>query len=103
MRYVHIPMTTHTPPTPGQLKLFLSIVNAPGQRPVYVHCAGGRHRTGVMTAVYRMTNAGLSGKQAFEEMKRFKYGWDVLHPEFKRFVYAFKPAEWFTGALAPQQ
>ena len=92
MRYVHIPMTTHEPPTPEQRALFLSIVNAPEDQPVYVHCVGGRHRTGVMTAVYRMTNDGLTGEQAFAEMKRFKYGLDFLHPEFKQFVYEFKPA-----------
>jgi protein tyrosine/serine phosphatase len=92
MRYVHIPMSTRTAPTDQQLQLFLSVVNAPHQQPVYVHCVGGRHRTGVMTAVYRMTNDGLSGQQAFAEMKRFKYGPDFLHPEFKQFVYGFKPA-----------
>ena len=27
--------------------------------------------------------------QAFKEMKRYKFGWDFLHPEFKRFVYAY--------------
>lgn len=99
MRYVHIPMTTHEPPTAEQRELFLSIVNAAEQQPVYVHCVGGRHRTGVMTAVYRMTNDGLTGKQAFTEMKRFKYGWDFLHSEFKQFVDEFKPAE-RTAAVA---
>ncbi len=61
----------------------------PASQPVYVHCVGGRHRTGVMTAVYRMTKRRLSGEQAFREMKQFKYGPDFLHPEFKRFVYEF--------------
>ncbi len=104
MRYVHIPMTTHEPPTAEQQQLFLSIVNAAEHQPVYVHCVGGRHRTGVMTAVYRMTNDGLTGKQAFTEMKRFKYGLDFLHPEFKQFVYEFKPAEQSaTVAVATQQ
>ena len=104
MRYVHIPMTTHAPPTPEQQQMFLSIVNAAEHQPVYVHCVGGRHRTGVMTAVYRMTNDGLTGKQAFTEMKRFKYGVDFLHPEFKQFVYEFKAAEpTATVAVAAQQ
>ena len=35
--------------------MFLKIVNDPKNQPVYVHCVGGRHRTGVMTAIYRMT------------------------------------------------
>jgi protein tyrosine/serine phosphatase len=91
MRYVHIPMSTRRAPTDQELATFLRVVNEAGSQPVYVHCVGGKHRTGVMTAVYRMTRDGLSGEQAFKEMKQFKYGPDFLHPEFKRFVYEFDP------------
>ena len=69
---------------------------------VYVHCVGGRHRTGVMTAVYRMIKDGLSGEQAFKEMKQYKYGPDFLHPEFKKFVYRFEPKTAATAVAAPQ-
>ena len=95
MRYVQIPMSTRKAPTAKQLDAFLAIVNDPAMQPVYVHCVGGRHRTGVMTAVYRMNKDGISGAEAFAEMKRFNYGPDFLHPEFKKFVYGYqvsKPA-----------
>jgi hypothetical protein len=36
-----------------------------------------------------MTKDGISGAEAFAEMKRFKYGPDFLHPEFKKFVIEF--------------
>jgi tyrosine-protein phosphatase SIW14 len=91
MTYVQIRMNTRINPTPEQVAQFLEIVNDPASQPVYVHCAGGRHRTGVMTAVYRMTNDGWTSDQAFKEMKKFRFGMDFLHPEFKRFVYAFRP------------
>ena len=91
MRYVQIPMTTHEPPTAGQLAAFLTIVNEPANQPVYVHCVGGRHRTGVMTAVYRMSNEGWTPDQAFKEMKQYNFGADFLHAEFKEFVYAYHP------------
>jgi protein tyrosine/serine phosphatase len=93
MTYFRIPMTTRVPPTEKQVAEFLAIVNDPVQQPVYVHCAGGRHRTGVMTAVYRMTQEGWTGEQAFSEMKKYNYGPDFLHPEFKKFVYNFKPSD----------
>jgi protein tyrosine/serine phosphatase len=67
MKYVRIPMTTHEPPTAGQLAEFMGIVNDPVNEPVYVHCVGGRHRTGVMTAAYRMTEQGWMADQAFRE------------------------------------
>jgi protein tyrosine/serine phosphatase len=88
-------MTTRIVPTAAQLAQFLSIVNDPAQQPVYVHCAGGHHRTGVMTAVYRMTKDGWTGVQAFGEMKKYGFGADFLHPEFKKFVLSYvvpKPA-----------
>jgi tyrosine-protein phosphatase SIW14 len=91
MKYVRIPMTTRVVPTPQQLAQFLSLVNDPAHQPVYVHCAGGHHRTGVMTAVYRMTQYGWKGQQAFAEMKKYGFGADFLHPEFKRFVLSFAP------------
>ena len=69
MRYVQIPMTTHKAPTPQEIAKFLSIVNNPESQPVYVHCVGGKHRTGVLTAIYRMTNEGWTAERAFAEMK----------------------------------
>jgi protein tyrosine/serine phosphatase len=97
MRYVQIPMTTHTVPTSEQLTAFLAIVDDPTSGPVYVHCVGGRHRTGVMTAAYRMTNEGWTADQAFSEMKQYNFGADFLHPEFKQFVYGYHPAHLEVG------
>jgi uncharacterized protein (TIGR01244 family) len=93
MTFYRIPMTTRVEPTAGQLAQFLQIVNDPAQQPVFVHCKGGKHRTGVMTAVYRMEQDGWSADRAFREMKQYEFGWDFLHPEFKRFVYGYKPSQ----------
>jgi uncharacterized protein (TIGR01244 family) len=100
MTYLHIPMRTRKPPTEEEIAAFMAAVEADGA--VYVHCVGGRHRTGVMTAVYRMTKDGLTGEQAFKEMKQYKYGPDFLHPEFKKFVHKYQPKA-ATAAVATQQ
>ena len=89
MKYVRIPMTTHEPPTAGQLAEFLGIVNDPANEPVYVHCVGGRHRTGVMTAVYRMTKYGWNEGKAYDEMKQYKFETFIGHPELRSFVHDF--------------
>jgi protein tyrosine/serine phosphatase len=91
MQYVHIPMTVHEPPTASQLATFFTVVNDPQRQPVYVHCVGGRHRTGVMTAAYRMTFDGWPPAKAFKEMKQYRFGADFLHAEFKAFVLGFHP------------
>lgn len=92
MKYLQIPMTTHAVPTAAQLTEFLKVVNDSASQPVYVHCVGGRHRTGVMTAAYRITHDGWTSDQAFKEMKQFKFGADFLHAEFKQFVYGYPAA-----------
>ena len=91
MKYFRIPMSTHETPTAAKVQEFLRLVTDPSQGPVYVHCVGGRHRTGVMTAVYRMTLEGWTADQAFKEMKNYRFGPDFLHPEFKKFVYGYTP------------
>jgi len=103
MKYVAIPMTTRVAPTSEQLDWFLKIVNDPASQPVFVHCVGGKHRTGVMTAVYRMTQDSWTSEQAFNEMKQFKFGPVMLHPEFKKFVYDYRvpaPADRLPTVLA---
>jgi tyrosine-protein phosphatase SIW14 len=90
MKFYRIPMTTRVAPTSEQIASFLKLVNDPANQPVYVHCAGGRHRTGVMTAIYRMTHDSWTSEKAFKEMKQYKFGADFLHPEFKKFVYAYR-------------
>lgn len=92
MKYFQIPMTTHIPPTAAQVAEFLAIVDAKAAQPVYVHCVGGRHRTGVMTAIYRMTHDGWSARQAFAEMKQYGFGADFLHAEFRDFILAYPTA-----------
>lgn len=89
MKFYRIPMTTHEAPTPEQVAVFLELANDPANQPVYVHCAGGRHRTGVMSAIYRMTENGWTADQAYQEMKRYKFGPGFLHAEFKNFLYDY--------------
>lgn len=100
MHYFQIAMTTHVAPTDAQLAKFMSIVNNPANQPVYVHCVGGRHRTGVMTAVYRINQDGWTSDAAFKEMKQYKFGADFLHSEFKRFVYDYHPDRAVLAAAA---
>jgi protein tyrosine/serine phosphatase len=96
MNFYRIGMTTSKAPTEAQVAQFLEIVNNPANQPVYVHCAGGRHRTGTMTAVYRMTNDGWTAQQAYNEMKQYHFEGFLDHPALRNFVYAYTP-------IAPKQ
>ena len=73
MRYVNIPIVDKSYPTLDQANEFLKTVNDPATGKFYVHCAGGRHRTGVMGAVYRFNHDHWTFDQAYAEMKRYDF------------------------------
>jgi protein tyrosine phosphatase (PTP) superfamily phosphohydrolase (DUF442 family) len=91
MQFYRIPMTTTDRPTAAQIAQFFTIVNDPANQPVFVHCAGGRHRTGTMTALLRMTQEGWNADRAYSEMKQFRFEGFPDHPVLRNFVYAYKP------------
>lgn len=90
LRYVNIPLLPHKAATDDQTKEFLKLVNDPANQPVYVHCHGGRHRTGQMTAIFRMTNDGWTSDQAYTEMKKYDFEDSFFYPRsVKKHVYSY--------------
>ncbi len=90
LRYVNIPLTTKRPATEDQTAQFLKLVNDPANWPVFVHCKGGRHRTGEMTAIYRITHDGWSGEQAYDEMKKYDFEDSFFYPRsLKKYVFSY--------------
>jgi protein tyrosine/serine phosphatase len=73
MRYVNIPIVDKTSPSAAQIDAFLKVANDPATGKFYVHCAGGRHRTGLMAAVYRFNHDNWNFDQAYAEMKQFDF------------------------------
>jgi protein tyrosine/serine phosphatase len=95
MRYVSIPMSDKKYPKPQVVELFLKTVNDPATGKFFVHCAGGRHRTGAMGAVYRFQFYHWTFDQAYKEMKQYDFYTTWGHQAFKDFVmdyYAQTPA-----------
>jgi protein tyrosine/serine phosphatase len=89
LRYINLPMKDKSYPQAGAAPRFLEVVNNQANWPVYVHCAGGRHRTGVMTAVYRMSVDGWNIEQAYREMKQFDFYTSWGHGCYKDYVYDY--------------
>jgi tyrosine-protein phosphatase SIW14 len=89
MKFYRIPLTTSERPSETAVAQFLKLVNDPANQPVYVHCQGGRHRTGVMTAVYRMTQDGWTADKAYQEMRQYRFEGFPGHPALKSFVYDY--------------
>jgi protein tyrosine/serine phosphatase len=73
MRYVNIPIIDKAYPSTEQVNAFLKVANDPATGKFYVHCAGGRHRTGIMGAVYRFNHDHWNYDQAYAEMKQYDF------------------------------
>ena len=101
MQYFNIPMRASKAATPEQTDYFFKLVNDAANWPVYVHCKGGKHRTGALTAVYRIAHDGWTADQAYEEMKKFDFnsGFFGGPSAQKKFVYTF----YQTRTAAPVQ
>ena len=86
LNYINIPMIAKKYPTSEATELFLKTVNDPSTGKFFVHCAGGRHRTGAMGAVYRFKFYNWNFDQVYKEMKRYDFYTSWGHGAFKEFV-----------------
>ena len=86
LRYINIPMVDKTYPGMDQVDAFLKVVDDPATGKFFLHCAGGRHRTGVMGAVYRFHHYGWNLEQALVEMNAYDFGSGWGHGKQKDFV-----------------
>ncbi|HKP83229.1 MAG TPA: tyrosine-protein phosphatase [Pyrinomonadaceae bacterium] len=86
LRYVNIPMVDKSYPSMDQVNQFLKVVDDPETGKFYVHCAGGRHRTGVVGAVYRFNHDKWNLDQALAEMDQFEFGSGYGHGKQRDFV-----------------
>lgn len=89
LKYINFPMSDKDYPAANTATKFLALLKEAENLPVYVHCAGGRHRTGVMTAVFRMTEHGWDINRAYEEMKNYDFYTRWGHKPMKTFIFDF--------------
>ena len=86
LRYVNIPIKDKSYPTDEIVAQFLKTVDDPETGAFYVHCAGGRHRTGDMGAVYRIAKYGWDFAKTYQEMENFDFYTSNGHGKQKDFV-----------------
>jgi hypothetical protein len=59
---------------PPVIDEFLAILDDPASYPVLLHCRAGLHRTGLLTAVYRIEYEGWSTAEAVRELRANGFG-----------------------------
>lgn len=70
MRLVEIPITDNAVPTQAEVQKFLDVMDDPQSGPVYVHCAAGAGRTGVMCGIYER-RAGVPIEQVEKDLVHY--------------------------------
>jgi protein tyrosine/serine phosphatase len=86
MRYVNIPMSDSSYPKEESINAFLKLVNDPATGVFFAHCAGGRHRTGVVGAIYRFNVNHWGYDQVYAEMKDYDFYTRFGHGDLKKYV-----------------
>lgn len=86
LRYINIPMSDKDYPETSAIDQFLKLLDDPSTGKFFVHCAGGRHRTGVIGAVYRFNQYNWNYEQVYAEMKKYDFYTRWGHGNMKKFV-----------------
>lgn len=77
--------------TPWQFEEFFRLFDDPANLPVAVHCQGGRHRTGTVSALFRLEYDRWPVERALEEMYSFKFGGAIRLQERNLRTYLPRP------------
>jgi protein tyrosine/serine phosphatase len=86
MHYFNIPMSDKDYPKDESIEKFLNLTKQESNWPFFVHCAGRRHRTGVMGAMYRFNHDEWNYDRAYEEMKNYDFYTRFGHGALKKYV-----------------
>lgn len=86
MKFYRVGMSDKSWPSLGQVEAFFKIIDDPTNQPVFMHCHGGHHRTGMMTAIYRVRHDNWDLDRACAEMDRYGFNTGIGHGGLKDFV-----------------
>jgi len=87
LRYYWLPLGVWNPATDAQAKEFVALVTDESKGPFYVFCDDGLHRTGEMSAIYRVAHDRWSVEQALKEMD--EVGFNPYYYSLRSYVWTY--------------
>jgi protein tyrosine phosphatase (PTP) superfamily phosphohydrolase (DUF442 family) len=97
--YKWLPMSVWNPPTDAEAQEFVRLVTDRSKGPFFVFCDDGLHRTGEMSAIYRVVTSRWSVEQALKEMD--EVGFNPYYYSLRNYVWTY--ARKFHPAAVPPQ
>jgi protein tyrosine/serine phosphatase len=73
IQYFHLPMDGREVPDIADINKILRVIENQQNQPVVYHCLGGKDRTGIVTAIYRLKNSDIGFKEVHTEMLMYGY------------------------------
>jgi protein tyrosine phosphatase (PTP) superfamily phosphohydrolase (DUF442 family) len=98
LRYYWLPLSVWNPPTDKEAKEFVSVVTDKMNGPFYVFCSDGLHRTGEMSAIYRLVHDSWTVEQALKEMDEL--GFNPYYWSLRNYVWTYA-RKFHPGAVPP--
>ncbi len=79
--WTRVPIPDLNVPSPETMRQILDLIDASlnDGKPVYIHCWGGRGRTGTVVGCYLVRNEGMSGEDALQKIKRLRTNEPTAH------------------------
>lgn len=88
--WLHIPMSDKARPSDidmRQILRFLSLSEGDEGEKLFIHCKGGRHRTGLIVALYRVVFEDWSKKDAWKEAEKCGFYSELGHGALREFFF----------------
>ncbi len=79
---------------PATIDRFLAIMDDPANYPVLIHCKAGLHRTGILSAVYRMEYQHWDRLEAWHELRAHGFGEfvsDASNDYITQYILSYHP------------
>ncbi|MBU4444815.1 tyrosine-protein phosphatase [bacterium] len=73
LKYYNIQIDARYEQNTDTVRYILSIMHDSAHQPVLIHCLGGKDRTGMLSAIYKMRYCGTSFEDAYREMLMYGY------------------------------
>lgn len=90
--WIIVPMRGSTA-TLDQLAEAADLLADPSRQPVFFHCVGGHHRTGLTQAAYRIRHEGWTAEQAWNELAALPWTDPVRDADDRQLIERFAARE----------